>query len=57
MAANNKLLVPGLEQAFDKMKYEIAAELGVDTSEDSTASGDMTKRLVSESQQQSKNDQ
>ncbi|MGJ9381885.1 small, acid-soluble spore protein, alpha/beta type [Salipaludibacillus neizhouensis] len=58
MVESNKLLVPGIEKALDKMKYEIAEELGVDPSGDSSqATEDMTKRLVSESQQATKNDQ
>jgi hypothetical protein len=49
---NNQLLVPGVEQAIDQMKYEIAQEFGVqlggETSSRSNGSvgGEITKRLV-----------
>ncbi|MBP3950143.1 alpha/beta-type small acid-soluble spore protein [Bacillus suaedae] len=50
--ARNKLLVPGVEQALDSMKQEIANELGVELGADTTArangsvGGEMTKRLI-----------
>jgi hypothetical protein len=50
--SNNQLLVPGVEQAIDQMKYEIAQEFGVqlggETSSRSNGSvgGEITKRLV-----------
>ena len=49
---NNKLIVPGSKQAIEKLKYEIAEELGItlgaDTSSrlNGTVGGYMTKRLV-----------
>ena len=49
---NSKLYVPGAKQAIDKMKYEIANELGVNMGPDATSrangsvGGEMTKRLV-----------
>ena len=52
MSSNNKLIVPGSKQALEKMKYEIARELGItlgaDTSSrlNGTVGGEMTKRLV-----------
>ncbi|WP_047986129.1 alpha/beta-type small acid-soluble spore protein [Ornithinibacillus californiensis] len=60
MASNNsnQLLVPGVEQALDQMKYEIASEFGVNLSADDTSrsngsvGGEITKRLVQTAQQQ-----
>jgi small acid-soluble spore protein B (major beta-type SASP) len=55
MASNNnsnQLLVPGVEQALDQMKYEIASEFGVQLGGDTTSrangsvGGEITKRLV-----------
>ena len=55
---NNKMqnqrsfVVPGAKQAIDKMKYEIASELGVTMGPDATSrangsvGGEITKRLV-----------
>ena len=49
---NSKLYVPGAKQAIDKMKYEIASELGVNMGPDATSrangsvGGEITKRLV-----------
>jgi len=49
---NNKLVVAGSKQAIDKMKYEIASELGVNLGPDATSrangsvGGEITKRLV-----------
>ena len=49
---NNSFVVPGAKQAIDKMKYEIASELGVTLGADSTSrangsvGGEITKRLV-----------
>lgn len=49
---NNELLVPGVEQALDQMKYEIAQEFGVNLGADTTSrangsvGGEITKRLV-----------
>ena len=48
----NKLVVPGSKQAIEKMKYEIANELGVTMGPDATSrangsvGGEITKRLV-----------
>lgn len=58
MAKSNELLVPGVSQAIDQMKYEIASEFGVSLGADTTArangsvGGEITKRLVSMAQQQ-----
>ena len=47
-----KMRVPGAKQAIDKMKYEIASELGVNLGPDTTSrangsvGGEITKRLV-----------
>ncbi|MCM3358001.1 alpha/beta-type small acid-soluble spore protein [Psychrobacillus sp. MER TA 171] len=55
---NNKLLVPGVKQALDQMKYEIAQEFGVQLGGESTArangsvGGEITKRLVAQAQGQ-----
>ena len=48
----NKMVVPGAKQAIEKMKYEIASELGVTMGPDATSrangsvGGEITKRLV-----------
>ncbi|WLD92382.1 alpha/beta-type small acid-soluble spore protein [Alkalihalobacillus sp. AL-G] len=58
MPNNNKLLVPGVQQAVDAMKTEIASEFGVNLGADSTSrsngsvGGEITKRLVQMAQQQ-----
>ncbi len=55
---SNQLLVPGVEQALDQMKYEIAQEFGVQLGADATSrangsvGGEITKRLVQIAQQQ-----
>ncbi|WP_071459052.1 alpha/beta-type small acid-soluble spore protein [Bacillus massilinigeriensis] len=55
---SNQLLVPGVEQALDQMKYEIAQEFGVNLGAETTSrangsvGGEITKRLVSMAQQQ-----
>ncbi|WP_456276062.1 small, acid-soluble spore protein, alpha/beta type [Bacillus sp. AK128] len=55
---SNQLLVPGVEQALDQMKYEIANEFGVNLGADTTSrangsvGGEITKRLVSMAEQQ-----
>ena len=52
MNTNNKFVTNGSKQAIDKMKYEIASELGVNLGPDATArangsvGGEITKRLV-----------
>ncbi|MBU9713031.1 small, acid-soluble spore protein, alpha/beta type [Evansella tamaricis] len=58
MANNNQLLVPGVQQALDQMKYEIAQEFGVQLGADATSrangsvGGEITKRLVQTAEQQ-----
>ena len=63
MASNNnsnQLLVPGVEQALNQMKTEIASEFGVNLGADTTSrangsvGGEITKRLVQMAQQQLK---
>lgn len=55
---SNQLLVPGVEQALNQMKYEIAQEFGVQLGPDTTSrangsvGGEITKRLVQMAQQQ-----
>ena len=55
---SNQLLVPGVQQAVDQMKYEIAQEFGVNLGGEATArangsvGGEITKRLVRQAQQQ-----
>lgn len=55
---SNQLLVPGVSQALDQMKYEIANEFGVQLGADATArangsvGGEITKRLVQMAEQQ-----
>ncbi len=54
----NRLVVPGSKQAIEKMKYEIANELGVNMGPDATSrangsvGGEITKRLVKMGEQQ-----
>ncbi|HHW69559.1 MAG TPA: alpha/beta-type small acid-soluble spore protein [Tenericutes bacterium] len=54
----NRFVVPGAKQALDKMKYEIANELGVTMGPDATSrangsvGGEITKRLVKLGEQQ-----
>nr|MDH3098833.1 alpha/beta-type small acid-soluble spore protein [Bacillus velezensis] len=54
---SNQLLVPGVAQAIDQMKYEIASEFGVNLGPETTSrangsvGGEITKRLVSFAQQ------
>lgn len=55
---SNNLLVPGVEQALNQMKVEIASEFGVNLGAETTSrangsvGGEITKRLVSMAQQQ-----
>lgn len=55
---SNQLVVPGVQQALDQMKYEIAQEFGVQLGADSTSrangsvGGEITKRLVQMAEQQ-----
>ena len=50
--SSNRLVVPGAKQAIERMKYEIASELGVQMGPDATSrangsvGGEITKRLV-----------
>jgi len=56
--SRNNLLVPQANQALDQLKYEIAAEFGVQLGPDTTSrqngsvGGEITKRLVSFAEQQ-----
>jgi len=56
--SSNQLLVPGVSQALDQMKYEIASEFGVNLGADTTArangsvGGEITKRLVQMAEKQ-----
>ena len=56
MSTTNKLLVPGIEQYLDSVKYEIAQEFGVQLGSDTVArsngsvGGEITKRLVQQAQ-------
>lgn len=58
--SSNKLQVPGVQEAVNQMKYEIAQEFGVqlggETSSRSNGSvgGEITKRLVQMAQEQTK---
>ncbi|WP_066194968.1 MULTISPECIES: alpha/beta-type small acid-soluble spore protein [Gracilibacillus] len=55
---SNNLVVPGVSQALDQMKYEIAQEFGVSLGADTTSrangsvGGEITKRLVQMAEQQ-----
>ena len=55
---SNQLLVPGVQQALDQMKYEIANEFGVNLGADTTSrangsvGGEITKRLVAMAESQ-----
>ena len=52
MPNSNNLVVPGVQQALDQMKYEIASEFGVNLGAETTSrangsvGGEITKRLV-----------
>lgn len=56
--SSNKLLVPGIEQYLDQVKYEIAQEFGVHLGSDTVSrsngsvGGEITKRLVKQAQAQ-----
>lgn len=61
MASNNnsnQLLVPGVSQAIEQMKYEIATEFGVNLGPETSSrangsvGGEITKRLVQMAEQQ-----
>jgi small acid-soluble spore protein D (minor alpha/beta-type SASP) len=55
---SNKLLVPGIEQALDQIKFEIAQEFGVNLGSETASrangsvGGEITKRLVAQAQRQ-----
>jgi hypothetical protein len=55
---SNQLIVPGVQQALDQMKVEIAQEFGVNLAPDTTSrangsvGGEITKRLVQMAEQQ-----
>jgi hypothetical protein len=55
---SNQLVVPGVAQALDQMKFEIASEFGVQLGADTTSrangsvGGEITKRLVQLAEQQ-----
>lgn len=59
-SSSNKLAVPGVQQALDQMKYEIAQEFGVQLGPDASSrsngsvGGEITKRLVQMAEQQLK---
>ncbi|MFG6116635.1 small, acid-soluble spore protein, alpha/beta type [Halobacillus sp. MO56] len=56
--SSNQLVVPGVQQALNQMKTEIAQEFGVQLGPDSTSrangsvGGEITKRLVQQAEQQ-----
>lgn len=56
--STNQFVVPGAKQAIEKMKYEIASELGVNMGPDASSrangsvGGEITKRLVKMGEQQ-----
>lgn len=58
--SSNNLVVPGVQQALDQMKYEIAQEFGVQLGADASArangsvGGEITKRLVAMAESQLK---
>jgi hypothetical protein len=58
MARTNQTVVPGVRQALDQMKFEIAEEFGVALGPETTSrangsvGGEITKRLVQMAQQQ-----
>ncbi|ARF13269.1 MULTISPECIES: alpha/beta-type small acid-soluble spore protein [Sporosarcina] len=56
--SSNQLLVPGVQQALNQMKEEIASEFGVQLGPDASSrangsvGGEITKRLVRQAQSQ-----
>lgn len=54
--SRNQLLIPGVEQALEQIKYEIAQEFGVQLGADQVSrangsvGGEITKRLVAQAQ-------
>ncbi|MCU9612302.1 alpha/beta-type small acid-soluble spore protein [Caldibacillus lycopersici] len=59
--SSNQLLVPGVQQFLDQVKYEIAQEFGVELSgntvsrSNGSVGGEITKRLVQQAQAQLSN--
>ncbi len=59
--SSNKLLVPGVQQFLDQVKYEIAKEFGVQLGANTVSrangsvGGEITKRLVQQAQSQLSN--
>lgn len=59
--SSNKLLVPGVQQFLDQLKYEIAEEFGVQLGANTVSrangsvGGEITKRLVQQAQSQLSN--
>ncbi|QED47115.1 alpha/beta-type small acid-soluble spore protein [Cytobacillus dafuensis] len=55
---SNQLVVPGVSQAIEQMKYEIASEFGVNLGPETSSrangsvGGEITKRLVQMAEQQ-----
>jgi len=55
---SNRLLVPGVQQALNQLKEEIASEFNVQLGADTPArangsvGGEITKRLIAQAQQQ-----
>ena len=60
---SNELVVPGVQQALDQMKYEIASEFNLNLGGETTSrsngyvGGEITKRLVQTAQEQLKGQQ
>ncbi len=58
--SSNKLQVPGVQEAVNQMKYEIAQEFGVQLGPEASSrangsvGGEITKRLVEMAERQSK---
>ncbi len=58
MVSRNPLLVPGVEQFLEQVKYEIAQEFGVQLGANTEArangsvGGEITRRLVQQAQRQ-----
>lgn len=58
--SSNKLLVPGVQQAVDQMKYEIAQEFNVQLGPEASSrangsvGGEITKRLVEMAEKRSR---
>ncbi|MGG0719253.1 alpha/beta-type small acid-soluble spore protein [Robertmurraya massiliosenegalensis] len=56
--SSNQLLVSGVQQAIDQMKFEIASEFGVNLGPETSSrangsvGGEITKRLVQMAEQQ-----